>query len=230
MSTAAIPDPYAMTTFHGKTGDWATVQALKEAEAELGYELTIYQFRGNADASGDTHSVGRAVDLAPFDHKRKVAVLRKLGFAAWYRPERKGVWVAHIHAVLIFVDRQNRRGISQSGYAQIGDYDRGGPGGTPGDGLAGTNADPNPFRPKPPAQFTMGEFERSFNMPPARKPTVTHITKARDAITEAHRDLGDAIVQLQKADRKRVTAKAQIAPLRVARQSLVAILKVMPKK
>lgn len=225
--TIIIPDPYARTVFHGKPGDWATVQALKVAESRLGYELTIYQFIGHASASGDTHSDGRAVDLAPFDWQRKVRVLRNLGFAAWYRPERKGVWVAHIHAILIFPDRANRKGISPAGYAQIGDYDHGGPGGVPGDGLAGTNRDSNPYRPKPRARWSEDEYRESFTVP-AQRPVVTPVSKARDRIVEAHRDLGFAITQLQKTKRK--APKASIPALRTARGALRATLKALPKK
>jgi len=221
--STTIPDPYAHTEFRGKTGDWATVQALKEAESRLGYELTIYQFIGDAAASGDTHSKGRGVDLAPFDHARKVKVFRDIGFAAWYRPEVKGLWVAHVHIINIFPDRVSRKGVSESGFAQIGKYDK------VQDGLAGFTPDPNPYRPKPVTQWSQTDYERSFNVP-AQRPVVSHVSKARDAITEAHHGLGRAIVELQQTNSKRVAAKAQIPALRAARRSLVVILKVMPKK
>lgn len=222
-----IPDPYAVVDFHGKPLDNATVAALKTAESRLGYELTIYQGIGGAAASGGTHTVGRAVDLAPFDYQRKVRVLRDLGFAAWHRPTLPGVWVEHIHAILIFPDRINRKGISESGYAQIGDFDHGGPGGVPGDGLAGTNADPNPYRPKPVAQWSEKDYERSFKVP-AQRPVTTFVSKARDNVTEAIRDVSLAIVQLQKA--KRPAVKVQIVGLRAARASLRAVRKALPKK
>lgn len=215
-----------MIVFHGKPLDNAAVSALRVAESRLGYELTLYQGNGDAPASAGTHK-GRAVDLAPFDWQRKVRVLRNLGFAAWYRPERKGVWVAHIHAVLIYPDRANRKGIAPAAYDQIGDYDHGGPGGVPGDGLAGTNADPNPYRPKPRTQWSETDYRQSFTVP-AQRPLVTPVSKARDRIVEAHRDLGFAITQLQKTKRK--APKASIPALRTARGALRATLKALPKK
>jgi hypothetical protein len=99
-----MPLPYDLTTHDGKRVDWLTKAALLAAEKRLGYTLTVYQGSYNAGAvkaSGGTHDGGGAVDLAAFDHERKVRVLRSIGFAAWYRPELPGVWGPHIHAVLI---------------------------------------------------------------------------------------------------------------------------------
>lgn len=85
------PDSYGRTTFHGEQLDNATLAALKIAESILGYELTIVQGIGGAITSAGTHIKGRAADLAPWDHERKIRVLRDLGFAAWYRPALPGV-------------------------------------------------------------------------------------------------------------------------------------------
>ncbi len=38
--------------------------------------------------------------MAPADSTRKVLVLRRIGFAAWYRPQSSS-WVGHVHAGLI---------------------------------------------------------------------------------------------------------------------------------
>jgi hypothetical protein len=151
-----MADPYARSVFHGKPLDNATIAALKLAEAELGYELTIFQGIGGAPASGGTHLEGRAVDLKPFDRERKLRVLKDVGFAAWHRPQlwRNGVkiWGAHIHAVLIFESRTNTRGLAPAGFRQIASYDRG------RDGLKADGPDPT-YRPDPKAVFTRAEYE-----------------------------------------------------------------------
>lgn len=100
-------DPFERTEYgdvRPKTVDWKTRAALMEAERRLGYRLTIVQGSYNAggvSASGGTHDQGGVVDLLAWDWKRKVKVLRKVGFAAWYRPTRAGLWNEHIHAVLV---------------------------------------------------------------------------------------------------------------------------------
>lgn len=151
-----IPDPYARSIFHGKPLDNATIARLKQAEKRLGYELTILQGIGGAAASAGTHTEGRAVDLAPWDHQNKVRVLRDLGFAVWFRPTLPGVWNEHIHGVLIFDGRDNQRGIAGSAWRQIQSYDRG------RNGLANDAADPNPYRPSPARGFSMADYRATF--------------------------------------------------------------------
>ena len=56
---------------------------------------------GGVSASAGTHDGGGVVDLLAWDWQRKVRALRTVGFAAWYRPPVRGLWGAHIHAVLI---------------------------------------------------------------------------------------------------------------------------------
>lgn len=160
----SVPDPYARSTFHGKPLDNATIAALKIAEERLGYELTILQGIGGAAASAGTHLEGRAVDLAPYDHERKVRVLRDLGFAVWHRPTLPGVWGEHVHGILIFENRTNSRGLADSGFRQIASYDRG------RDGLKGDGVDPNPYRPNPRAVFTRAEYAATFAKPAAPAP------------------------------------------------------------
>ena len=139
-----IPDPYQRTVYHGRTVDQRTKAALQVAEARLGYDLTIVQgsYTTAVGQSAGTHAGGGVVDLAPYQHARKVKVLRDLGWAAWYRPKLPGVWGAHIHAVLI-----GHRTMSQSAAAQVVAYQHG------LDGLAAGNTDPNPYRPNPPVVF-----------------------------------------------------------------------------
>ena len=102
-----MPGPFELTEFgdsNPKTVDWKTRAALEEAERRLGYRLTVVQGSyngGGVSASAGTHDRGGVVDLLAWDWKRKVRVLRAVGFAAWYRPAVSGLWGAHIHAVLI---------------------------------------------------------------------------------------------------------------------------------
>jgi hypothetical protein len=131
-----MPRPYQITSYDGKTVDWLTRAALEDAAHRLGYDLTLHQGSYNAGrvaASAGTHDGGGVVDLAPWDHERKVLELRRTGFAAWYRPAIPGLWGAHIHAVLI----GNRR-LSAGAAAQVADYLAG------YDGLARKGADTGP--------------------------------------------------------------------------------------
>ncbi|MET1060519.1 MAG: GH25 family lysozyme [Nocardioides sp.] len=102
-----LPGPFELTTFGDGTAkrvDWKTRAALEEAQALLGYPLTLVQGsynRGGVSASAGTHDAGGVVDLLAWDWQRKVRALRKVGFAAWYRAPVRGLWGAHIHAVLI---------------------------------------------------------------------------------------------------------------------------------
>ncbi|MFC7495912.1 MULTISPECIES: GH25 family lysozyme [unclassified Nocardioides] len=138
-----VPGPFELTTFGDGTPkkvDQKTRAALEEAERRLGYRLTVVQGSYNAGrvaASAGTHDAGGVVDLLAWDWRRKVKVLRAVGFAAWYRPTRPGTWNAHIHAVL--VDHGN---LSAGAKAQVAAYRAG------GDGLAGNRADDFP-RPNP---------------------------------------------------------------------------------
>lgn len=130
-----MPKPYDLTTYDGRTVDWLTRAALTAVAGRLGYDLTVVQgsYSTGVAASGGTHDGGGTVDLAPFDHERKVRELRRTGFAAWYRPARPGVWGAHIHAVLI----GNRR-LSAAARDQVAEYLAG------FDGLAGDGRDQGP--------------------------------------------------------------------------------------
>jgi GH25 family lysozyme M1 (1,4-beta-N-acetylmuramidase) len=141
---AGPPDkPFALTEFgdrNPKVVDWMTRAALEEVERRLDYRLTVVQGsynNGRVKASGPTHDGGGVVDLLAWDWRRKVRVLREVGFAAWYRPDRPGSWSAHIHAVLIGHPR-----LDPSAAAQVVAYRAG------RDGLRGSRADDFP-RPSP---------------------------------------------------------------------------------
>ena len=118
------PKPYALTTHDGKRVDWRTKEALMRAEKLLGYELSITQGsynRGGVAASGGTHDGGGVVDLAEWDWKRKVKALRRVGFAAYHRPELwrggKRVWPGHIHAVQV-----GNKNLSNAAKNQVRDF------------------------------------------------------------------------------------------------------------
>lgn len=131
-----VPGPYDLTTYDGRRVDWITRAALQEAARRLGYDLTLAQGSYNAGkvgASAGTHDGGGVVDLAPYDHERKVRVLREIGFAAWYRPAIRGLWGSHIHAVLM-----GNAKLSPSAARQVTEYLAG------GDGLKGTAPDDGP--------------------------------------------------------------------------------------
>lgn len=140
---ADLPGPFELTTFgdrNPKKVDWKTRVALEEAERLLGYPLTVVQGSYNAGGvsqSAGTHDGGGAVDLLPYDSGRKVRVLRSIGFAAWYRPTIRGLWNAHVHAVMIDHGR-----LSPSAARQVVAYRAG------RDGLKSNRVD-NTWRPSP---------------------------------------------------------------------------------
>ncbi|WP_374454976.1 GH25 family lysozyme [Nocardioides sp.] len=153
--------PFALTEFgdtNPKKVDWKTRAALEEAERLLGYRLTVVQGsynNGRVKASGPTHDGGGVVDLLAWDWRRKVAVLREIGFAAWYRPTRPGLWGAHIHAVLI-----DHGKLDPSAAAQVVAYRAG------RDGLKGGRADAFP-RPRPVPVFSYPPAPRDLTGPTA---------------------------------------------------------------
>lgn len=117
-----MTDLYKVVTHDGRRVDYLTHLALLEAEKKLGYELSITQgsYNNSVSASAGTHSGGGVVDLRAWDWQRKVKALREVGFAAWYRPAIRGLWGAHIHAVLI-----GNRKLSNSAARQVTAYKRG---------------------------------------------------------------------------------------------------------
>ena len=145
---ADLPGPFQLTTFGDQTPkkvDWKTRAALEIAERRLGYPLTVVQGSYNAGGvsqSAGTHDGGGVVDLLAWDWQRKVRVLRSIGFAAWYRPTIKGLWGAHIHAVMI-----DHGKLSSSAANQVAAYRSG------RDGLRSNLVD-NFWRPTPIPVFT----------------------------------------------------------------------------
>lgn len=134
-----MPNPLDRVTFRGKTMDRKTAAALAIAEQRLGFELTVVQGAynpGGVGASAGTHDRGGVIDLAPFDWKRKVKVLRGLGFAAWHRPAIPGLWGEHVHAVMI-----GHQDLAPSAARQVASFKAG------RDGLKSNRIDPDSYHP-----------------------------------------------------------------------------------
>jgi hypothetical protein len=151
--------PYDLTTYDGRRVDWLTRAALEDTAARLRYadgKLTLTQGSYNAGkvgASAGTHDGGGVVDLSAYDHERKVRELRRTGFAAWYRPAIKGLWPAHIHAVLI-----GNAKLSPSAARQVTAYLNG------RNGLADNGADNGP------RDFVKNRYTWTRGTPPKPKP------------------------------------------------------------
>ncbi|MGD9693964.1 MAG: hypothetical protein AB7G17_14300 [Phycisphaerales bacterium] len=140
-------DAYDIIQFRGAKMDRITAQALQLAEFLLGYELTITQGsynKGGVSASAGTHDGGGVVDLAAFEAKRKVRILRALGFAAWHREAIPGLWPEHVHAVLI-----GNKKLAPAAINQVAAYRAG------RDGLKSNAVDKTP-RPDPIPLFRYG--------------------------------------------------------------------------
>lgn len=160
------PGPYDLVKYDGKTMDRITLEAIHDTERILGYELDIAQgcyqaLDGTANdvkASAGTHDGGGVVDLLPWDHERKVRALRKIGFAAWFRPELwrdgKRIWGEHIHAVLI-----GNKKLAPAALRQVDDYRHG------LNGLANGAPDPT-WRPSPIPIFTWPPATQPAPLPP----------------------------------------------------------------
>lgn len=171
-----IADPLEVISYGGSRTDRKTAAALDAAARRLGYELTVVQGSynpGGVGASGGTHDKGGVVDLSPFEHARKVKVLRDLGFAAWYRAPRPGVWGAHIHAVLI-----GHQNLSPSAHSQVLDYQAG------LNGLADNAKDPNPYRPVV-ENFNYAKYLRDEELVTKIKGLNARIKRLQDKVSAA---------------------------------------------
>lgn len=100
-SWVVLPQNDAPAQFQDQTVNERTRAMFFRAE-EIAGNMTISQGRGGADASAGTHTGGGAIDIrvvdAPSQTSARVAALRKVGFAAWYRN-----WDGnqHIHAIAV---------------------------------------------------------------------------------------------------------------------------------
>lgn len=96
-------------------------------------------YNSGVSQSAGTHDGGGAVDLSVYGLgglKRKKWVVKQgrlAGFAAWYRGTIPGLWNEHIHAIAIGDPE-----LSSGARNQVSEYYAG------GDGLVGSNRDPDP--------------------------------------------------------------------------------------
>lgn len=209
-----LDDRYERVTFHGKTVDRWTMAALLEAERQLGYELTIVQgsYNNSVSASAGTHVGGGVVDLAPWDWKNKVRVLRELGFAAWHRTPSQGPWGEHVHAVLI-----GNTSAAASALRQVEAYKQG------RNGLANSGPDDGPKTPIHSFPYT----------PPAAaaraRPTRTRITHARHKLALVQAELSATASLLRASATQRPGVRTAIPLVRAASKSIPPILRALPK-
>ncbi len=215
-----VPDPYGHAQFHGKPGDNATIQMLKEAERRLGYELSIFQFIGGAAASGGTHLEGRMADLSTFDAKNKLKVIDDLGGFGWVRPFVPGLWAAHIHVGCIYESRSNTKGIAPAGFRQIAMWDAG------RDGLK-SNLSDSSYRPSPKRVWSKEDYENTVKFD-ALKPT--NVQLLRNSLVEAIQDLAEGLVHLSEVQANRIVVHAQAEPIVEERRRLKAILAKLPPR
>lgn len=218
-ATTDLPlNPYDVVLFRGKRVLACDADLLLEAEEKLGYQLTLTQGIGTSvDASAGTHADGRVWDLAPYDHRRKVRVLRDLGAAVWHRPTIRGLWSEHIHGITVLDGADNAEHIAPSAFRQIISYLR------HRTGLKGDAWD-RTYRPTPPVV-------RHYrpNRKPTTVPVVNNVTAARDQLVEAAHALGVAAVKLEATPRRRTVVRAQVAAIRAARRAVLAVLAILPK-
>lgn len=129
-----------VTLSPGRVTDDRTARMLAEAQRISGITFSYSQgsYSGGVSASAGTHSGGGAVDIRTvpmLTSTRKMAAvraLRRVGFAAWFRPYRPGVWGEHIHAVAIGCPD-----LAWGAQRQVSAYRDG------RDGLAGNGVDPH---------------------------------------------------------------------------------------
>lgn len=126
----------AYVVFRGHRADSRSVQMIAEAE-RLGGPLRVTQgaYSTSVGASGGTHAGGGVFDfsvkgLTRTQINRRVAALRRVGFAAWRRTPDEGPWPGHLHAVAV-----DCRDLSKPAAAQVQALTRG------RDGLAADGPD-----------------------------------------------------------------------------------------
>lgn len=131
-------DQGSWVTENGEAVNERTRAMFRKAEALSNSDMTITQGRGGADASVGTHLGGGVIDIrvndAPARTSARVAALREVGFAAWFRN-----WAGneHIHAIAVgdpWVAYGSHRSL-----CQIHQFRFGGEGGSCSDSTAGTD-------------------------------------------------------------------------------------------
>jgi peptidoglycan hydrolase-like protein with peptidoglycan-binding domain len=128
----------AKVTWRGHTFDARTVKMLVEAERLTGFTLRIMQGSySDGGQSAGTHEGGGAFDCDDYgmtqaQRDKLIVALRRVGFAAWWRPTIAGKWGSHFHGIAIGCPD-----LAPSAQKQVVEYYAG------GDGLTGSNPDPH---------------------------------------------------------------------------------------
>lgn len=122
-------------TFRGHRLNTRTRDMLLAAEKLLGYQLHLIQgsYNSGVSASAGTHDGGGAMDVwgkGTAHWGTEIAVLRRVGFAAWGRTPSQGPWGYHEHCIAIGDPE-----LSSGARAQVVDYFNG------RNGLAGNGKD-----------------------------------------------------------------------------------------
>jgi hypothetical protein len=156
-----------MTTWGGVRVDPRTSLMLDEADRLTTATMRPTQgsYSTSVGASAGTHSGGGAVDfstrgLNATEKLNLIRALRTVGFAAWIRPYRAGVWAEHIHAIAIQPGGRNDRGVlAPVAHRQVQSYYDG------RDGLASNSPDPHASLGIRPRTFEQYRRARSFPLP-----------------------------------------------------------------
>jgi hypothetical protein len=185
----AALDAYDRVTFRGHQFNARDVAMIYKAEKDFGSAVPIMQgsFRGDVEASGNTHDGGGAADwsLSGMSLKRKTRWARCLKDAAWCywrRLPTQGPWPEHGHGVA-----RGCRNLAYNAQMQVGAFDR------KEDGLVGDGMDYS-YRPDPIATFSYTEFRKRWI---ARN----QIARIRDRIAEDWREI--------KATRRKIIARRE---------------------
>jgi hypothetical protein len=216
------PDPYAVVEYNGRPMLNCDKAMVMKLEHVLGYRLTITQAIGDAPASAGYHAKGRMLDLPEWDAMRKLKAAKDNGCIGWARDERDDM-VPHEHLGVIFESRSNKSGISEGGYRQISQYDRG------ENGLTNGGRDRNPYRADPKVVFTRDEYEfvitGGLDLPPENA-----VTRERDHLVEVLHELSQAIQEGKTVADERPVVGRITEDLKRYRREIRERLEQMPKR
>jgi len=110
-------------TWRGRVFDDRTARMLAEV-AKLSGPIYINptqgSYSGGVAASAGTHNGGGAVDLmhpswSVSDYNKVVALMRKVGFAAWHRTPQQSNWPRHVHGIAVQPGGRNDKGVLSTG-------------------------------------------------------------------------------------------------------------------
>lgn len=117
----------ARVEWHGVTLNKRSAKMMDEVQRGVGFRIRPTQgsYSGSVGASAGTHNGGGAIDisvrgLTTRQINRLVKRMRRVGWAAWYRPTLPGVWSSHVHAIAL-----GTRDLPPLARAQVLDYKKG---------------------------------------------------------------------------------------------------------